>query len=82
MRSLIIFNGETKNAFVSYSPYIRDTRIKHTFRNTVQHDRIHLYHTLLLLSLAVLLRSTLILKLQETYREIPADAMSSELLPL
>lgn len=43
---------------------------------------IHSYHTLLLLPLAVLLTSTLILKLQEAYREIPADAMSSELLPL
>lgn len=52
--------------------------------NTVQQDRIHLYHTFLLLScyyFAVLLRSILILKLQETYREISADAMSSELLP-
>lgn len=49
--------------------------------NTVQQDRIHLYHTFLLLSLAGLLRSIFILKLQETYREISADAMSSELLP-
>lgn len=54
---------------------------KHTFMDIMQHDRIHLYHTLLLLSLAVLLRSPLILKLQETYREILADAMSPELPP-
>lgn len=72
LRSLIIFKGEAKSAVVLYSPRIRYTVIKHTFINTRQHDRMHLYHSLLLLSLAVLLRSTLILKLQQTGRETPA----------